>query len=570
MNKKETEKLMRKFMGSIHPTQKENTRKPRHFKREVSHEEKVLELLGIEGELGQSTCPWCSLPFVPKDEGQAYCCNACGHRAGGLTPNCEHTDQCTALSEGSISGLLMDALRGKAAQQEQVVEQDSTDKRLWQELKGEAKEVENHLYEHRNNPLAEPLFRDLFASYYKTAPHVLDEDQVKPGYRPNRNLIEKVLNEPATKEARLATVLDELSSGLAALATGKALLQECTKNPDLFAATQAAQKAAQEKNPQEAQALADYAQKIMDNSARAVRQAVREAAKAGQEQALDVRETMAGWGLEPGDLHLQGNLGSRLEFVRRLQKKKVKHLAKLIGRFRNLARARQREKVTHERDEIHSVTVGNDLPHILPAELALLGSATRKADFYRRYTEKQLLQYDLHSRQPQGRGPMVVLVDCSGSMAGERMDWATAVSLALVDTANRQKRHAAVVHFHTKVVQRVEFIPGKRNPADIVRVGSVGATGGTDYLPAFTEALERIAQQDYKKADIVMVTDGECQLPEGFVEHLLDRKRDTRFRIWSVLVGATESRELTRYSDRVWSVNQLTDDVAGEIFENVY
>ena len=55
------------------------------------------------------------------------------------------------------------------------------------------------------------------------------------------------------------------------------------------------------------------------------------------------------------------------------------------------------------------------------------------------------MQYLLSGNEPLGKGPLVVLLDKSGSMDGPRDIWATALSLALLDQAHRERRPFALV-----------------------------------------------------------------------------------------------------------------------------
>jgi uncharacterized protein with von Willebrand factor type A (vWA) domain len=416
------------------------------------------------------------------------------------------------------------------------------------------------------------LLRDIWATYYKTAPELMPEERVDVVHRVNRPFVERLQEDKTVQETRLVTMLDELSAGVATIETGRKLLEELKQRPELEKAMEYAQAAANhaaEGSNRPATELADLAQQTLQQAAREVRRTVRAVAEAGKEKAEELQQALAGWGLEPGDLK-RVPMEERLKLAERLTGPKLKKLADLVGRFRNLARARQREKLKKERDELHGITVGADLSRVLPAELAMLRHPLRRLDFYRRYTEKQLLQYELLTKEKLGRGPIICLVDASGSMNGEPMDWAVAVALALLDTATRQKRKAAVIFFDTRVLAEYLFTPGERDIEKFVAIATTGTAGGTDYVPALTRAMELMIMDGYDKADIVMVTDGICQVPDTFLQGFFEYKRIFNFRVWSVLIGYGSPRELTRWSDRVWQTARPSEGVAGEIFEEVW
>ncbi len=56
-------------------------------------------------------------------------------------------------------------------------------------------------------------------------------------------------------------------------------------------------------------------------------------------------------------------------------------------------------------------------------------------DWMRRFSEQNLLQYDLRGTEPTQRGGILIAEDGSGSMAGEREIWAKAIGLALLKIA---------------------------------------------------------------------------------------------------------------------------------------
>ena len=58
-----------------------------------------------------------------------------------------------------------------------------------------------------------------------------------------------------------------------------------------------------------------------------------------------------------------------------------------------------------------------------------------------------MLQYRLREDEQKGKGPMVVCIDVSSSMQGDKELWAKAVSLTLMDIARRQRRLFRAVLF---------------------------------------------------------------------------------------------------------------------------
>ncbi len=264
-------------------------------------------------------------------------------------------------------------------------------------------------------------------------------------------------------------------------------------------------------------------------------------------------------------------VGERLAFATELSTERFRRMGELIGRMRNLGRARQREKLRRHADELHSITLGNDLDRVLPTELTALGHPLRRLDFGRRYLEGGLLQYELRPRPKNARGPIIALIDASGSMAGARMEWAAALALALLDIARSQRRDFAAAYFRGPGAEIETFrFPrtGIYNPRDILRFATVGADGGTSFEEPLAWALDVQTEAAFNAADIVMVTDGECAVSDEFFERLIATKQERGMRIFSYLLAAAPEK-LTRWSDRVWAVTQPDDAAAGELFAEI-
>jgi len=76
----------------------------------------------------------------------------------------------------------------------------------------------------------------------------------------------------------------------------------------------------------------------------------------------------------------------------------------------------------------------------LPVELARLADPEFELDALRRIVERQALCREHHAIEPVGKGPIIVVLDESGSMDGEKCHTAKALALALAWIARQQRR----------------------------------------------------------------------------------------------------------------------------------
>ena len=473
---------------------------------------------------------------------------------------------------------------------EQNVLQDRFDGRLFGELYEASREI-RALAESEDAPETFPaLLRDFFCVFYKAAPVLAPGENVdEPHRRQNRQFVERLLGDEKTGVARLFTRLDPLSSGLATLAAGRRVLEELTGDPEPEDPSRQAEdppppqpREPGEDGPEEGVGAPAEGETAGGDPDEDLELAVRAAAGEALREAEDLEKALSGWGLSPSDLQ-KAPLAERFELARRLRGKDLKRLTDLVGRMRRLAAASRRKKERERREEVHSVTLGGDPARVLPAELAA-GLASRnplrRLDFYRRLAEEQVLSHELRAREASGRGPVVALIDASGSMSGQKMEWAVAVALALVDEAGRRRRgelgrRASVLFFNSGLVREVTFEPRERDARKLLEIAAVGAGGGTDYRPALTRAVEIAGGSRHEGADLLIVTDALFRLPEGYVEELEGHKSRLGFKLYSVLIGAERQRaeeELGRYSEEVWSVADLAadgDGIAGSVFGRI-
>ncbi len=271
------------------------------------------------------------------------------------------------------------------------------------------------------------------------------------------------------------------------------------------------------------------------------------------------------------------NAGERLELGRHLAKsKKLGELARLVGRMKQDARAIRHKTLERGVAEAYDIERGNDLGRMIPSELVAMHHPILAIDFHRRLLESDLLQYRLRDDEQKGKGPMIVCIDVSSSMQGDKELWAKAVGLTLMDIARRGRRLFRAVMFSSgdtslkvldlnrerryqpelgKVIEMAEYFPG----------------GGTDFQEPLDAALTLLEERKLKRGDIVIITDGESQVAPEWLAHLKERKDALQFSIFGVLVdvGSSEMSSLKQFADRITSVKNLSNSDTREIFVHV-
>lgn len=502
------------------------------------------------------------------------------------------------------------------------IESDSYDRRAWSDI-GMGSAAIGELVEagRRLVPHFDALLGDLFFALFKFNVVWLGADAVRKSAALNHRILEALLASPAFAALKERTALEEDKAAIAALALAEQALAMVRlermlnrrelldlwdlhhQEEELAARAEELKHVEQAFKPGDGAAEPDEElrkkiEKLKEAAGRAAQvsearlnQKAREVveqighAERGELRRMEMKslelaqeiERVArdshDFGLEFGQA---GRLsaGERLELGRHLARnRKLGELARLVGRFKQDARALRSKTLERGVAEAYDVERGAELGRLIPSELLALLHPALKRDFGRRLLEGELLQYRLRAEEQKGKGPMVVCVDVSSSMAGDKELWAKAVCLTLMDIARRQRRLFRAVLFSSgpQSLKVLDLNSERRYQPELPRVIELAEYfpgGGTDFQQPLDAAVELIAHKRLKRADIVIITDGESQVAPQWLAELRRRKEELQFSIFAVLVdiGSSELSTLAQFSDRVSSVKQLSAADTREIF----
>ena len=155
------------------------------------------------------------------------------------------------------------------------------------------------------------------------------------------------------------------------------------------------------------------------------------------------------------------NLRRENRFLRSIPKDLLK-LAKIIGRSGSVDFKPSGHFPTAAKSDITGITIGDNLSSLLPSETAMLSCPATQPTFYHNYVEKRL---QIFASASSGNapvthqdGPVIICLDTSGSMRGEKVEIACNLTMAITIIAQRRKRDVLVVkysdwHFLLKVTK---------------------------------------------------------------------------------------------------------------------
>jgi uncharacterized protein with von Willebrand factor type A (vWA) domain len=237
----------------------------------------------------------------------------------------------------------------------------------------------------------------------------------------------------------------------------------------------------------------------------------------------------------------------------------LKRICDLAGRFRRVAQSRQRRKVRHGLDDVVGVELGGDVGRLLPAELMKLVVPELELDALRRIAERDALCREHHAVEPVGKGPVIVCLDESGSMGGDRIHTAKALALALAWIARRQKRWCALVAYSGASGERLlPLPPGRWDEARLLDWLSAFLGMGSD-LDVPVHELPRMYRELNAPpgvTDVVFVTDARCSLPAPVRDTFLAWKTQAKARLVTLVLDH-DAGDLSQISDEVHFVSTL-------------
>lgn len=297
-----------------------------------------------------------------------------------------------------------------------------------------------------------------------------------------------------------------------------------------------------------------------------------------------------------------GNLASQdIEFLKILntqlkKMKKLKEILDLLGRAfgkNNATKTKKEMENTEQRnpvidyrakEEIVGLYLGKELENILPAELALLNNEESAVLFDLKFLENKLMCFQQQGitfatqsqstpkeeAEDERTGPMILCVDTSVSMRGEPENIAKAVALYLGQEAKAQKRAYFIINFSSQIATYEQT--EKKSINDLIHFLCNSFHGGTDVEPALGCALDLLQQENYEKADILVISDFEIHqfTPEMQNKIAAQKQKKTKFN--ALVISAYNSFGISGYEqfyqhsplsffDNQWQYSPTTGEI---------
>lgn len=258
----------------------------------------------------------------------------------------------------------------------------------------------------------------------------------------------------------------------------------------------------------------------------------------------------------------------------------IRELADLLGRYRKSEKEEEEAfyketvikhewKIKHaQKSEFVGIRESDDLNTMLPVEMSLLADIDTEVIFYRKFAEKKLLTYDYHNlmsisenesteiseEKEENKGPIILCVDTSGSMQGTPEQVAKMLSFALLKIAMKENRKCYLISFSTEI-KTLDLSTLPESIENLINFLSMTFSGGTDATPAFEEALNLIQREDFKKADILFISDFVMSEIGEDLEEVIESAQNNKTSFHSLSIGKNSNQNILDMFDNHWVYN---------------
>jgi uncharacterized protein with von Willebrand factor type A (vWA) domain len=245
----------------------------------------------------------------------------------------------------------------------------------------------------------------------------------------------------------------------------------------------------------------------------------------------------------------------------------LRAILEAAGRYRTRARTLQTERLDAPRGIITGVDLSGDLSVALAAEQAAVAGAVPELELLARYrlATRRLLSYRHKDRSPVSAGPIVVTVDESGSMHGEKLIAAKGIAIGMAWIARAQRRPCLLTAFAHKPELRtcvVERGPGQpRTPAEEIAQWCTESLGGGTSPVGPLETVRSAEIWDWQhttgRVDHIIITDDEMKPDEALCAEYRAWAVRQKVRTYLLAIGAKPGA-IAQVATRAWRVSDLS------------
>lgn len=218
--------------------------------------------------------------------------------------------------------------------------------------------------------------------------------------------------------------------------------------------------------------------------------------------------------------------------------------------------------------EINGLRFSNDISSVLPSELSLMNNPAANKLFQLKFAQKQLLSYDYQRMEEEQeeskekeettvekkepKGPIIICVDTSGSMHGTPENIAKTITFALSKIVIEEERKCYLISFSTSI-ETLDLTDFSANPIGrLVQFLRMSFHGGTDATPALKHAVKMLSENEWKNADVLMISDFVMQTLDNDIKTQIESAQEDNTNFHSLVIGSSGNNAAINCFNHNW------------------
>lgn len=236
--------------------------------------------------------------------------------------------------------------------------------------------------------------------------------------------------------------------------------------------------------------------------------------------------------------------------------------------------------------EINGLRFSNDISSVLPSELSLMNNPAANKLFQLKFAQKQLLSYDyqrmeeeqeeskekeettIEKKEP--KGPIIICVDTSGSMHGTPENIAKTITFALSKIAIEEERKCYLISFSTSI-ETLDLTDFSANPIGrLVQFLRMSFHGGTDATPALKHAVKMLSENEWKNADVLMISDFVMQTLDNDIKAQIEYAQKDNTNFHSLVIGSSGNNAAINSFNHNWFYDTNNPQANRHLVEQIH
>lgn len=236
--------------------------------------------------------------------------------------------------------------------------------------------------------------------------------------------------------------------------------------------------------------------------------------------------------------------------------------------------------------EINGLRFSNDISSVLPSELSLMNNPAANKLFQLKFAQKQLLSYDYQRMEEEQeeskekeettvekkepKGPIIICVDTSGSMHGTPENIAKTITFALSKIAIEEERKCYLISFSTSI-KTLDLTDFSANPiGKLVQFLRMSFHGGTDATPALKHAVKMLSENEWKNADVLMISDFVMQSIDNDIKAQIESAQEDNTNFHSLVIGSSGNNAAINCFNHNWFYDANNPQANRHLVEQIH